>query len=116
MGGFVGETEMTDVVPVITGSSYVNKMGGITPSDSVTAAATLANLVTAGVKIADWVTAEATFADSVRADDSVIRILDLEVEELGTLLNSFSLSINFLYVCSPDSWENYCLSITVLIW
>ena len=38
VGGFVGGTEMTHIVAAIAGSSYVNKMGGVTSADSVTAA------------------------------------------------------------------------------
>ena len=33
--GFVGGAEMTDVVAAVTGSSSVNEMGGVTPTDSV---------------------------------------------------------------------------------
>ena len=40
-------------VAAITGSSFSNKMGGVTPADSVTTAATLTDLVTAGVKITE---------------------------------------------------------------
>ena len=77
-------------------------MGGVTPADSVTAAATLADLVTTGVKTADQVTAGATFDDSVMVGvkfaDSVVTTLNLDVEELGTLLNLFLLSMN-CFIC-----------------
>ena len=109
VGRFEGGAEMTDVVAAITGSSSVTKWEEL---DLLTQLRQqlylLTQPVTAGVKIVDRVTAEARFADSFTAgaisDDSVMvgatladsftGILDLEVEELGTLLNLFLLSMN----------------------
>ena len=67
-GGFVGRTEMTEIVAQLTGSFSVNKMGGVTPTDSVKTAARLADLVTTGDKISDWVMAKVAFSDWVAAE------------------------------------------------
>ena len=66
----MGGAEMTDVADGITGRSSVDKMGGVTPTDSIRTEAWLADLVTAGDEIADCVMADSAFADWVMAESS----------------------------------------------